>query len=57
MTGRLQVAERAARGLCGEHVPEPVLAGRWGKGIESGPGGQRGLSALRDSSGAQSLWD
>ena len=57
MTGRLRVAERAARGLCGEHVPEPVLAGRWGKVIESGPGGQRGLSALRDSSGAQSLWD
>lgn len=31
MTGRLRITERAARGLCGEHVTEPVLAGRWGK--------------------------
>lgn len=57
MTGRLRITERAARGLCGEHVTEPVLAGRWGKVRESGLGGQCGLSALRDTSGAQSLWD
>ena len=28
VTGRLQITERAAPGLCGEHVLEPVLGGQ-----------------------------
>lgn len=38
VTGRLRITERAAPGLCREHVPEPVLAGHRGGSDRSRPG-------------------